>query len=116
VLRHARTHHKYKDQTGNLTSSIGYCILDNGRVIRQSTFEIDTEATTEVRKSKNFKRAQAKVYEFLADAPNVSQGGISFGFTDDERRRFRLKAGNLLDEVGDNNNSGIEYGYMGGDL
>jgi hypothetical protein len=40
VLRHARTHHKYKDQTGNLTSSIGYCILDNGRVVLQSTFEV----------------------------------------------------------------------------
>ncbi len=40
VLKHARTHHKYLDQTGNLTSSIGYCILDNGRVVYQSTFEV----------------------------------------------------------------------------
>ena len=30
ALEVARTQHKYKRQTGNLTSSIGYCILDNG--------------------------------------------------------------------------------------
>jgi hypothetical protein len=79
-------------------------------------FEIDAEATTDVRKSKSFKQAQAKVYEFLADAPNVSQGGISFSFTDDERKCFRLRADNLLEEAGNISNSGIKYGYMGENL
>lgn len=36
--RTGRTGHRYKDQTGNLTSSIGYCILDNGRVVFESDF------------------------------------------------------------------------------
>lgn len=36
----ARTQHKYKRQTGNLTSSIGYCILDDGKVVVMSSFEV----------------------------------------------------------------------------
>lgn len=38
ALKQARIGHRYKDQTGNLTSSIGYCILDNGRVVFESDF------------------------------------------------------------------------------
>lgn len=40
ALTQARNNHKYTDRTGNLTSSIGYCILDNGRVEIESTFEV----------------------------------------------------------------------------
>ena len=43
---------------------------------------IDTELTQELRKDKRFKRAQARVYMFLSEAPNVSQGGISYSFSD----------------------------------
>lgn len=39
VLRVAREGHRYTDRTGNLTSSIGYCVLDDGRPIVQSTFD-----------------------------------------------------------------------------
>lgn len=39
ALRQARTGHRYKDQTGNLTSSIGYCIVDNGRIVYGNGFE-----------------------------------------------------------------------------
>lgn len=35
----ARTNHKYKDQTGNLTSSIGYLIAVDGIVHTMSSFE-----------------------------------------------------------------------------
>ncbi|MFW5481615.1 MAG: hypothetical protein ACOCN9_01820 [Prevotella sp.] len=33
-LNNARENHKYKVQTGNLTSSINYCIIDNGEIIK----------------------------------------------------------------------------------
>lgn len=33
-LNNARANHKYMVQTGNLTSSIGYCILDNGEIVK----------------------------------------------------------------------------------
>lgn len=32
-LNNARTNHKYKVQTGNLTSSLGYCILVDGNIV-----------------------------------------------------------------------------------
>ena len=40
ALEVARTKHRYSRQTGNLTSSTGYCILDNGKVLVMSTFEV----------------------------------------------------------------------------
>ena len=78
---------------------------------------IDTELTQELRKDKRFKRAQARVYMFLLEAPNVSQGGISYSFSEEERRRFRLRAENLLEQIGDaTSEAGVEYGYKGEDL
>ncbi len=38
AIKEARRNHKYTRQTGNLTSSIGYCILDDGEVIFGSKF------------------------------------------------------------------------------
>lgn len=37
-VNEARSNHKYRDQTGNLTSSIGYVVSDNGNIVKQSTF------------------------------------------------------------------------------
>lgn len=38
-IKYARVHGGYIDQTGNLRSSIGYVIIDNGRVISASGFK-----------------------------------------------------------------------------
>lgn len=79
--------------------------------------DIDVELTQEIRNSKEFKRAKAQVYFFLSEAPNVSQGGISYSFSEEERRRFRLRAESILDEIGDKGMcSGVEYGYKGEEL
>ena len=40
ALTQARTGHRYQDQTGNLTSSIGYAIVVEGRVHKRSSFEV----------------------------------------------------------------------------
>lgn len=78
---------------------------------------LDTELTQEIRGNKSFKRAQARVYLFLSEAPNVSQGGISYSFSEDERKRFRLRAESILQDIGDATSEvGIEYGYKGEDL
>lgn len=39
AVTEARENHRYKDQTGNLTSSIGYCVVDDGRIVGESPFE-----------------------------------------------------------------------------
>lgn len=77
----------------------------------------DAELTQELRKDSRFKRAQARVYLFLSEAPDVSQGGISYAFNEEERRRLRLRAENIFAEIGDaTSEAGVEYGYKGEDL
>ncbi|MDR0864963.1 MAG: hypothetical protein LBO74_08535 [Candidatus Symbiothrix sp.] len=78
--------------------------------------DIETVLTPEIRNGASFKRAQARIYKFLSECPDVSQGGISYSFTDEDRRRFRLNADSILDELGDGGNLGVAYGYMGSDL
>lgn len=40
AVKEARERGRYKDRTGNLRSSIGYAVLDNGKVFRQSSFDV----------------------------------------------------------------------------
>lgn len=96
----------------------------NGYPIPRATLEtialsagLDTgqEVNPENLRSKECKRATAQVYLWLSTAPNVSQGGISYSFSDDDRARFLNKAKGLLDEIGEGDELG-EFGYMGEDL
>lgn len=78
---------------------------------------VDAETTKELRGSKEFKRAKARIYLYLSKAPNVSQGGISYNFSEEDRRRFRQEAESILDEIGDDAEGlGVTYGYKGEDL
>ena len=38
-LNQARSGHKYLNQTGNLCSSIGYCILDDGMIVHEGEWK-----------------------------------------------------------------------------
>ena len=42
AVNEARDSHRYRNQTGNLQSSIGYCVLEDGKVIfgGQDSFEV----------------------------------------------------------------------------
>jgi hypothetical protein len=72
------------------------------------------ELTAEVRTCKAFKHAKARIYDFLSEAPNVTQAGISYSFTDEDRKRFRQKAESIRLEVG-GSGKGV-FGYQGEDL
>lgn len=76
----------------------------------------DTELTQEVRKSREFRRAQAQTYIWLSEAPNVTQNNVSFSFSEDERRRLRTRGEAILDEMGESAENGVTYGYKGEDL
>lgn len=54
VVTTARTSHKYKDQTGNLTSSIGYCVVRNGSSISESVFDVVSNGQEGSDKGRNF--------------------------------------------------------------
>jgi hypothetical protein len=70
--------------------------------------------TAEIRGGKAYMRAKARVYDFLSEAPNITQAGISYSYSDEDRKRFRQKAESLRSEA-DGNREGI-YGYQGEDL
>lgn len=77
----------------------------------------DTELTQEIRRSREFRKAQALTYLYLSEAPNISQGGIQYSFSEDERKRMRNRAEAILDEIGDEStDTGLVFGYMGESL
>lgn len=77
------------------------------------------EATQAVQRGAKYNLAVADLLMWLALAPDISQGGQSFGFTDEQRQQFRNRANRLLDEFGDaaelEANKPI-YGYKGSRL
>lgn len=78
---------------------------------------LDTELTQELRSGKEMKRAKARTYAYLIIAPNISQNGVSFSFTAEERKQFKKLAVDLLKEIGDDTSSiGTKYGYVGEDF
>ena len=79
--------------------------------------DINADLSAEIRNGKSMKRAKARVYLFLSEAPDIRQVDISYSFTDEDRKRFRTKAQSILEEIGDDSDgNGVAYGYMGSDL
>lgn len=103
----------------SLKSLSGYPIpqLSLVNIAEESGLTVGNEADEGVRQSKAFKRAKARVYILLSESPNVSQGGITYSFSDEDRKRFRMQAQDLLEEVGDEASMiGDNYGWQGEDL
>ena len=72
-------------------------------------------ATTEVMSSAGYKLACAELYRWLSIAPNISQGGQTYSFTDEQRLQFRLHADELEAEA-DAEAPKTIYGYKGSRL
>ena len=65
------------------------------------------DVTPSIRNSNKFKLAKAGIYDFLSEAPHISQAGVS-------RKRFKAKADSIRSELDYNNQD--NYGYQGEDL
>lgn len=79
--------------------------------------DIEADATPEIVTSNSYKLAKADVYKCLASAPNISQNGISFSFTDDQRQMFLNMYNSIRNELGvKDEENGQGYGYMGEDF
>lgn len=103
----------------SLKSLNGYPIpqLSLENIIEEVGLSATQERTPAVRDGAPFKRAKARVYLLLAEAPDVSQGGISYSFSDEDKKHFRSLAQSLLEEVGDDASMfSDDYGWMGEDL
>lgn len=76
----------------------------------------DTEATTAVFRSAAYRLAEADVLTWLAAAPNISQGGQNYAFTDEQRKAYRARAAAIFEELGDLSAPSSKYGYKGNSL
>lgn len=79
--------------------------------------DIDADATPDILQSTEYKLAKADMYKYLAGAPNISQNGISFSFSEDQRNYFLTLSSSIRKEVGvTDEGAGQGYGYMGEDF
>ena len=79
--------------------------------------QLSDEATQEVLTGKDYRLALADLLLWLSLAPDITQGGQSYSFTDDQRRQLRSQANVLFDELGEKSASAAPvYGYKGSRL
>lgn len=89
------------------------------RVIKATALKraVDLEgAADDVINTNSYRLALADLYVWLYFAPNVSQGGQSYTFTEEQRRWWRRKAMDIYEELEDEDALSAlktQYGYMG---
>lgn len=75
---------------------------------------LDGETTAEVLKGRAFNLCRADLLLWLSYAPNITQGGQSYSFTDEQRTDMRNLAQQLYDEFEEEENVPKSvYGYKG---
>lgn len=92
---------------------IPYRTLESVAVRRGLT--LTAEATVEVLASKAYKLANADLLRWLSTAPNITQGGQSYSFTDEQRKDFRNQADELVADA-EESEPKTRYGYKGSRL
>ena len=77
------------------------------------------DVSADILKSKMYNLALADLLMWLSTAPDVSQGGQNYSFTDEQRKEFRNRANSLYDDFGADDEAGTPksiYGYKGSRL
>lgn len=82
-------------------------------IVEDCGLNMADEATAEKRASTSYRRAKARVYLYLAQAPAVTEAGSTYSFTDEERKQFRNAAADLLAGESENNADTLTVGYVG---
>ena len=78
--------------------------------------DLTAEITQDALKSKEYRLAYADLLMWLSQAPNVSQGGQSYSFDNEQRLKFSNKALAIYDELAEDNSPKTNYGYKGSRL
>lgn len=73
------------------------------------------EVTRAIMLSKGYRLAEADLFKWLSKAPVVSEGGVSFSFSQKERESFTKEADSIYSEFGEPTINDT-YGYIGEDL
>lgn len=84
-------------------------------ILTASDIDGADEFSVAISQSAEYKRAEGYVFRYLSEAPNVSQGGVSYSFTADDRTRFANRAKSLLIAAGveDESETGVNFGFQG---
>ena len=79
---------------------------------------LSDEATQERLTGIEYNLAKADILQWLANAHNVTQGGQSYSFTEEQRQQFRNEANALYKEYGADDSAIAKpiYGYKGSRL
>lgn len=87
-------------------------------IAKRRGISLTDETTQESLKGMAYNLARADLLLWLSLAPNISQGGQSYSFTDEQRRDFSRQAyaiyGRLEPEAAEGNV--VKYGYKGSKL
>lgn len=75
--------------------------------------DIHSETSVEMLKSREFNLCRADLLLWLSYAPNVTQGGQSYSFSDEQRIRMRNMAQEIYDELEEEGLPKTLYGYKG---
>lgn len=84
-------------------------------VARRRGLDLDEGASSASMVTPSFRLCEADLLMWLLRAPNVSQGGQSYNFTDEQRRDFLRRARAIYGELdpGALDTIGGNYGYKG---
>lgn len=79
--------------------------------------DLTKEATQELMQTADYNLAKADLLLWLSLAPDVSQGGQNYSFTDEQRVQLRNRANALYGKFeGENGKKKTIYGYKGSRL
>ena len=87
-------------------------------VAQRRKIAIDDDCTITVIQSNGYNLAYADLLMWLSYAPQITQGGQSYSFTDEQRLQFRKRASELYAEYADEETDApkARYGYKGSRL
>lgn len=85
-------------------------------VAERRELDLDETATMEVIQSRGYNLAYADLLIWLSFAPQVTQGGQSYSFTDDQRMQMRNRASDIYEDYEESNTCKARYGYKGSRL
>lgn len=78
--------------------------------------DLSAEITQDALKSKEYRLAYADLLMWLSQAPNVSQGGQSYTFDNEQRLKFSNMALAIYGDYKEDNAPKTTYGYKGSRL
>lgn len=82
--------------------------------------DLQASADGEIVKSREYLLTEADIYRWLYLVANMSQGGQSYSFTEEDKEHFRIEANRTYRLFGEDDmvlkESSVKYGYKGSRL